>query len=515
MLRPFTNTSTMYPGFYDPNKLAYVMASGGECVTYGDLEIASNQVAHLFRKLGLTRGDTIALCLENHPWFFKICWGAYRSGIYFTAISYRLQPEEVEYIVNDCGAKVLITSAYLQDTFQQLNNKLKNKPVCFMLDGVTNGATAFESIVAKQCQQPIENESYGQSLLYSSGTTGRPKGVKKPLPENIWGEAEPHFLSRRDRYGFDQRTIYLSPAPLYHAAPLGFTLNVQRFGGCCIIMEHYESENALALIEKYQVTHSQWVPTMFIRLLKLPIETRSKYDLESHQVAIHAAAPCPGEIKEQMIRWWGPILHEYYAGTEGNGSTWITSEEWLRHKGSVGRAADGVKLHILDDDFQEVSVGETGSVYFEGGGKFEYLGDKNKTTDSRSPQGFSTLGDVGYLDLDGYLYLTDRKSFMIISGGVNIYPRETEDILITHPAVMDVAVFGVPNTEFGEEVKAVVQPLDIKDAGKDLENQLISYAKERISHIKCPRSIDFMVELPRHPTGKLYKKLLKDKYWND
>ena len=505
----------MYPGFYDPDKPAYIMASSNECVTYGDLEDASNQVAQLLVSLGLTRGDTIALCLENHPWFFKICWGAYRSGIYFTAISYRLQPEEIEYIVNDCGAKVLITSAKLLSTFDRLKHKLKYNPTCFMLDGITNGAISFESIVTEQLKQPIDNESYGQSLLYSSGTTGKPKGVKKPLPENRWGEAESHYLSRRDRYGFDQRTIYLSPAPLYHAAPLGFTMNVQRFGGCCIIMEHYESEDALASIEKYRVTHSQWVPTMFVRLLKLPKETRTKYNLDSHKVAIHAAAPCPVAVKEEMILWWGPILHEYYAGTEGNGSTWITSEEWLQHKGSVGRAADGVKLHILDDNFQEVATGETGGVYFEGGGKFEYLGDNEKTISSLSPQGFSTLGDIGYMDADEYLYLSDRKSFMIISGGVNIYPQEAENVLITHPAVMDIAVFGVPNEDFGEEVKAVVQPVDMERAGKELEAELITFAKDRISHIKCPRSIDFMAELPRHPTGKLYKRLLKDKYWND
>jgi len=433
----------------------------------------------------------------------------------FTAISYRLLSEEVEYIVNDCGAKVLITSSLLEETFARLQGKLKNNPVCYMLDGVTAGTTSFEAAVAAQPSQPIDDESYGERLLYSSGTTGMPKGVKKPLPPYPWGEAEPHYLSRRDRYGFSEDTVYLSPAPLYHAAPLGFTMNVQRFGGCCVVMEQYDSETALALIEKHGVTHSQWVPTMFVRMLKLPLDIQSKYDLSSHEVAIHAAAPCPITIKEQMIDWWGPILHEYYAGTEGNGSTWITSEEWLAHKGSVGQVAGGVKLHILDDDFNEVATGETGGVYFEGGGTFEYLGDKDKTDGSRSPQGYSTLGDIGYVDEEGYLYLTDRKSFMIISGGVNIYPQEAENALITHPAVMDVAVFGVPNPDFGEEVKAVVQPMDMADVGTELEAELIAYARDRISHIKCPRSIDFMAELPRHPTGKLYKRLLKDKYWND
>ena len=503
----------MYPGQYQPDRAAYIMAGTGEVISYGDLEAGANQLAHLLRAHGLERGDTIALCLENHPWFFKICWAAYRAGLYFTAISYRLQAEEVEYIVNDCGAKVLITSALLTETFEGFREQLTHDPVCYMLDGLTAGANSLEAAVADMPTTPIEDQSCGQSLLYSSGTTGRPKGVKKPLPDTPWGEAEPVFQARQERYDFTEDSIYLSPAPLYHAAPLGFTMNVLRYGGTCIVMENYDSEAALSLIEKYRVTHSQWVPTMFVRMLKLSEDIRHKYDLSSHEVAIHAAAPCPISVKEQMIAWWGPVIHEYYAGTEGNGSTTITSEEWLAHKGSVGQAAHGVSLHILDDDFNELPVGEAGGVYFEGGGTFEYLGDSEKTSSSRSPQGYSTLGDIGYLDDEGFLYLTDRRSFMIISGGVNIYPQETENALITHAEVVDVAVFGIPNEEFGEEVKAVVQPRDMADAGPELEARLIAYAREHISHIKCPRSIDFMEELPRHPTGKLYKRLLKDKYW--
>lgn len=503
----------MNPGNYDPARIAYVMASTGETMTYGELENTSNQIAHLFREHGLVRGDSIAICLENHRMFFPICWAALRSGLYFTAISYRLQADEVQYIVNDCEARVLITSAYLKDTFAGFRDELTNKPACFMLDGVAEGAQSFEAAIATQPGGTISDQSYGQTLLYSSGTTGRPKGVKKPMVEIPWGEPDPVYVAREIRYGFDQDTLYLSPAPLYHAAPLAFTINVLRCGGQVIVMEQYDSQQALELIERFRITHSQWVPTMFVRMLKLPPADRLQYDLSSHQVAIHAAAPCPIAVKEQMIEWWGPIINEYYAGTEGNGSTAITSEEWLGHKGSVGRAAGDCRVHILDDDFNEVAVGESGSVYFEGGGKFEYLHDAEKTSDSRSPQGWSTLGDIGYLDEDGYLYLTDRKSFMIISGGVNIYPQEAENALITHPAIIDVAVFGVPNAEFGEEVKAVVQPVDFDSAGAALEAELINYAREKISHIKCPRSIDFMQELPRHPTGKLYKRLLKDKYW--
>ncbi|MCB1694180.1 MAG: acyl-CoA synthetase [Pseudomonadales bacterium] len=506
----------MHPGTYaahTPDRPAYIMARSGKQVSWGELEKTSNQGAHLFRSLGLKRGDPIAICLENHPAFLSICWAAYRAGLYFTAISYRLLPDEVEYIVNDCGAKVLITSDQLTETFDRLRGALVNKPRCYMLDGVVEGAASWEAAIASMPETPIDDESYGQSLLYSSGTTGRPKGVKKPLVDTPFGEEIVAAQAAQNRYGFDENTIYLSPAPLYHAAPLGFNMNVLRYGGTSVVMEHYDSEEALALIERHQVTHSQWVPTMFVRMLKLPEDVRRRYDVSSLRFAIHAAAPCPVEIKEQMIDWWGPIIYEYYAGTEGNGSTSIDSAEWLAHKGSVGKAAGNCTIHILDEDGTKMPVGEVGAVYFEGGGKFEYLHDKEKTQSSHTGQGWSTLGDIGYLDEEGYLYLTDRKSFMIISGGVNIYPQEVENALITHPSVTDVAVFGVPNEEFGEEVKAVVQPADMSAAGPELEAELMAYVRARISHIKCPRSIDFLEELPRHPTGKLYKRLLKDKYW--
>lgn len=503
----------MYPGVHDPNSTAYVMATTGRCISYGELEADSNRIAHLLRDLRLVRGDSIAICLENHSEFLKICWAAQRAGLYYTAISYRLQAEEVEYIVNDCGAKVLITSNGLADTFSRLRDKLVNDPACYMVDGVIDGADSLEEAIAAKPSVPIVDQSHGQMLLYSSGTTGRPKGVKRQLTSRPWDEDDLAYRFRRDRYGFDTDTVYLSPAPLYHAAPLGFCMCVTRYGGTCVIMEHFDAEQALALIERHRVTHSQWVPTMFVRMLKLPQEARTRYELSSHQLAIHAAAPCPVAVKEQMIDWWGPIIHEYYGGTEGNGSTAITSAEWLTHKGSVGRAAGGCRIHILNDDGEELPPGEAGGVYFEGGASFEYLHDGEKTQASQSKQGWTTLGDIGYLDDEGYLYLTDRKSFTIISGGVNIYPQEAENVLITHPSVIDVAVFGIPNEEFGEEVKAVVQPADMSQAGPELEAQLIAYARGQLSHIKCPRSVDFMAELPRHPTGKLYKRLLKDTYW--
>ena len=503
----------MIPSSYPRSRPAIVMASTGHTVTYGDLEDLSNQVAHLFRDLGCQRGDGVAVLMENHPLFLVLSWAAYRCGLYFTAISYRLQPEEVEYIVNDCEAKVLITSEMLTDTFNSLKGKLVNNPACFMLGGVVEGASSLEDAIRDQPKTPIADESYGDRMLYSSGTTGRPKGIRRALSEAAFGEDSGDVMAQ-NRYNYDDETVYLSPAPLYHSAPIGFTMTVTRFGGTVIVMERFDAEQALAFIERYRVTHAQWVPTMFVRMLKLPDATRLQYDLSSMKTAVHAAAPCPIDVKEKMIEWWGPIIHEYYSGTEANGRTALDSEEWLSHKGSVGRAVVG-KLRILDEETQEeLPAGEIGGVYFESDRKFEYYNAPDKTKGATSKQGYTTLGDVGYVDEEGYLYLTDRKSFMIISGGVNIYPQETENALIGHPAVADVAVFGVPNEEFGEEVKAVVQPADMSDAGPALEAELIAFCRDKISHIKCPKSIDFMEELPRHPTGKLYKRLLKDRYWN-
>ena len=494
-----------------PDKAAYIMAATGQTFSYLDLEQGSNRLAHLFRSLGLNRGDHIAILLENHPLFLQICVAAQRSGLYFTAISYRLQRDEVAYIVNDCGAKVFITSRDRQSVVEALLADLPDLGQAYMLDGISPGFESLESAIETQPTTPIADESIGTSMLYSSGTTGRPKGVFRQLPEGQWG-AEDSAALFRALYGATDDSVYLSPAPLYHAAPLTFSMGFLLGGMTVVVMEHFDAEAALKTIQTYRATHSQWVPTMFIRMLKLDQETRLNYDVSSLQCAIHAAAPCPVPVKEQMIEWWGPVIFEYYAGSEGNGFVAITSEEWLAHKGSVGRGLTAV-LHICDEEGNEVPVGESGTIYFEGGGEFEYHNDPQKTAESRHPKGWSTLGDIGYLDEEGYLYLTDRKSFMIISGGVNIYPQETENLLVTHPKVMDVAVFGVPNEDFGEEVKAVVQPIHWEDAGPELEAELIDFCRDNISHIKCPKTIDFEQELPRHPTGKLYKRLLKDRYW--
>jgi long-chain acyl-CoA synthetase len=495
-----------------PDKPAWIMAATGETVTYGQLEERSNRIAHFFRSRGLKPGDHIAFFLENNARFFEICWAAQRSGLYYTAISSRLTAPEVDYIVGDCGATLFITSKALSATAAELVALMPGVRDRLMVDGTIEGYQSFEDAVAAFPSTRIADEVSGASMLYSSGTTGRPKGVKHPLEMVAIDASTPLMNLTKALYKLDADTIYLSPAPLYHAAPLGFNMSIMRWGGTCVIMEHFDAEEYLRLIPKFQVTHSQLVPTMFVRMLKLPAEVRTKYDVSTLTCAIHAAAPCPIPVKEQMIEWWGPKIHEYYAGTEGNGFCAIDSQQWLEHRGSVGKPLIG-ELHIVGEDGEELPRGEAGTIYFGGGGGFEYHNDPEKTAKSRDPRGWSTLGDVGYADEDGYLYLTDRKAYMIISGGVNIYPQEAENVLTMHPKVADVAVFGVPNEDFGEEVKAVVQPVDMGDAGPELERELIAYCRDALADVKCPRSIDFEAELPRHPTGKLYKRLLKDRYW--
>jgi len=494
-----------------PDKPAYIMSGSGEVVTFAQLEAKANQAAHLFRSLGLKRGDHIAILLENHPCFLQVVWAAQRAGLYYTAISWRLQQAEVEYIVANCEARAFITSQARQDIASPIRSAANELEAYFMLDGTAEGFDSWEESLAAHPTTPIADEAEGAAMLYSSGTTGYPKGIKKPLPDVPYGEGEP-FSVMTALYGATTDSIYLSPAPLYHAAPLAFTMSCLRGGITVVVMEHFDAEQALATVQQYQVTHSQWVPTMFVRMLKLDSEVRARYDVSSLQCAIHAAAPCPVPIKRQMIEWWGPVIYEYYAGTEGNGFVQLNSAQWLEHPGSVGQPLN-CEIHICDEQGIEVPVGESGTIYFGGGTSFEYYKDEGKTSDSRHAQGWTTLGDVGYLDEDGFLYLTDRKHFMIISGGVNIYPQEAENVLITHDKVLDVAVFGVPNSDFGEEVKAVIQLKDPGDKSAMLEVELLDFCRDQLSHIKCPRSIDFRDELPRHPTGKLYKRLLKDEYW--
>ena len=488
------------------------MAQSGEVVTYGQLDDRSSRLARVLRNAGLRRGDHIALFMENQSRYMEVVWAALRSGLYVTAVNSYLSPPEVAYIVDDCMAKVLITSHARAATASEAVKTTPGVDLRLMTDGVVDGFDSYEEAPGSVGYGPIDDESVGASMLYSSGSTGRPKGILRSLPLHQPWEEDAQTERFRTLYRYDGDTIYLSPAPMYHAAPLAYSLGTQKVGGTLVIMEQFDAVEALKLIESHRITHSQWVPTMFVRMLKLEPEQREGHDFSTHEVAIHAAAPCPVDVKRKMIEWWGPILYEYYAGTEGNGSTGITSQEWLRKPGSVGQSRV-VELVIMDEDGTELQPGQEGTIFFKGGGKFEYHNDPDKTAESRSGPDMSTLGDVGYVDEDGYLFLTDRKAYMIISGGVNIYPQEIENCLVLHPAVADVAVFGVPDAEMGEQVKAVVQVADGVTPGPEMERELIAYTRNHIAHFKCPRSVDFEDELPRLPTGKLYKRLLRDRYW--
>ncbi len=511
-----------YPGAHArtrPDHPAVVMASSGETLTYRQLDERSNQLAHALRAQGLGRGDHVALFMENQIRYMEIVWACLRSGLYITAINSYLTADEVAYIIDDCDAQLVISSRAKADQAGAIDPATTPKVQRWLMtDGVANDANGphwerYEDAVATQSTSEIDDEVPGFYMLYSSGTTGRPKGIKRPLPEHRIDEFDPRTkLFMEGAYNYNPDMIYLSPAPMYHAAPLAFSNVVHRVGGTLVIMEKFDAAGCLAAIERYQVTHAQFVPTMFVRMLKLDDRERLAHDVSSLQVVIHAAAPCPVEVKHAMIDWWGPIIYEYYAGTEGNGSTLIDSHEWLEHPGSVGQARVG-QVHICDAEGNDLPAGEIGGVYFSGGGTYEYHKAPEKTADAALPGGRTTLGDIGYLDDDGFLFLTDRQAHMIISGGVNIYPQEIEDAMIGHPAVVDVAVFGVPHAEMGEEVKAVVQPADGYEPDEALARELIAYTREHIAHFKCPRSIDFEAELPRLPTGKLYKRLLRDRYW--
>ena len=506
----------MHPSHYaktTPDKPAFIMAGSGESVTYLQLEQRSNQIAQLFRSLGLKPDDHVAIHMENNRHFMEIVWGAQRAGIIYTAISTHLREEEIAYIVDNCEAKVLISSTALGDLAGNIRSRCKHLQDCFMVGGTQQGYLSWEKTTETQPDTPINDEERGVQMLYSSGTTGRPKGV---LPMRNPGESiqvmTPSADTLRRKFGFGESSVYLSPAPLYHAAPLTYNTITMHAGGTSIIMERFDALRSLELIEQYKVTHSQWVPIMFIRMLRLDEQLRSSFDFGSHKVAIHAAAPCPIEIKRQMIDWWGPIINEYYGSTEGMGFTALNSEQWLKHPGSVGPPL-GCKIKILDDNGEQLANGETGTVYFADRlGDFSYYGEPEKTAASISPEGWGTVGDAGYLDEDGYLYLSDRKDFMIISGGVNIYPQEIENQLILHNAVADVAVFGIPNEEFGEEVKAVVQPTKWPADEKKLADELLIWLRKFLSPIKVPRSIDFLEKLPRLDNGKLYKRYIQQQY---
>ena len=493
-----------------PDTPAIIMAGSGETLTYVQMEAQSNRIAHLLRGLGLVRGDTIAILMHNEIDFLPICWAAQRAGLVYVAMSTKLTADEAGYIAQDSSAKAIFCSPALAEVTVAATPTL-SPAARFCTGAGAPGCTRLHDAIHNMPTTRIADESTGRDMLYSSGTTGRPKGVRGPLPEGPIDQVDALSGMVAALYQFAPGMKYLSPAPLYHAAPLRYCMSVHKFGGTVVVMEKFDPEAYLALVEKHHITHSQLVPTMFVRMLKLPEDVRTKYDLSSVKVAIHAAAPCPVDVKHAMIAWLGPVIFEYYSATEGAGFTAISPQEWLARPGSVGKSILG-EIRVLDDDGNRLGPNEVGRIFFHGGGSFSYHNDPEKTASVMSEHG-ATFGDIGRVDEEGYLFLTDRAAFMIISGGVNVYPQEAENTLISHPEVADVAVFGIPDEVMGEAVHAVVQPRDMGRAGPDLEAELIAYVRERLSHVKCPKRIDFRAELPRHDTGKLYKRLLKDEYW--
>lgn len=494
-----------------PDHAAVIMAGSGEQMTYREMDEAANRFAQLLRARGLRPDDAFAVLLENRIEYFTLIWGSQRAGTLLVPISTRLTAPEIAYILNDSGAKLLITSHEFDGVMDAIRRDCPDLPVLIAGD---SGAESFDAALAAHPETPIADQRAGASMLYSSGTTGRPKGIRPAPPENPDPQAMIPFLGLATMGAgmpADGSMIYLSPAPLYHAAPLAWCSAAQRLGGTLVVLEKFEPEAALAAIEKYRITDSQWVPTHFVRFLKLDPAIRTRYDLSSHRRALHAAAPCPVPIKREMIEWWGPIVNEYYAGSEGIGMTMINSADWLEHPGSVGRAIYGT-LHVCDPEGEEVPAGVDGLIYFENALLPTYHNDPAKTAEAMHPKGWMTLGDIGHVEADGFLFLTDRKSHMIISGGVNIYPQEIENLLVTHPKVMDAAVIGAPCPDLGEKVVAVVQPKHMGDAGEDLETELRAFLSASLSKIKMPKLFDFRPDLPREANGKLYKRELRDEY---
>ena len=499
-----------------PDRIAFAVVDTGEQLTYRQMDEASNRLAHLFRAHGLKPGDRVALLLANCAEFPIAYWGAQRAGLMAVLMSTHLKSDEAAYIINDSAAKMLICSGDIgpvPETLALRRAELIPGIVTIFSTGASiSGATLLADAMARMPSTPIADQIAGYYIIYSSGTTGRPKGILLPFQPGPIEEPAPFEPSPETAA---EGIVGLSPGPLYHGAPFADMKSAHRLGGTALTMRKFDAARALEAIERWRVQHAGLVPTMFVRMLALPAEVRERYDLSSLKSVIHAGAPCPVEIKSRMMQWLGPIIHEYYSASECIGSTHISPEEWLRKPGSVGLPRSG-RLHICDEDGRELAVGEEGIVYFEDFevGKFEYLNDPGKTSKAGHPAhpDWKTVGDIGRIDDDGYLYLTDRKEFMIMSGGVNIYPRAVEDTIIIHPKVLDAAVIGIPDLEYGETVKAIVQPKDWADATDALAADIIAWCRARISGVTCPRSVEFVPELPRLPSGKLAKHDLRKRY---
>jgi long-chain acyl-CoA synthetase len=489
---------------------ALILADGG-VVSYGELYRRSQRVAALLHEAGLRRGDGVALVLPNRREFLELTWACQLSGLYYSAVNTHFTPDEVRYVVDDSEAMAVFVDASMAELAEHLLAANPNVEVRIAVGGELPGWRAYDDAVAGAGEAPPPSD--GSEMLYSSGTTGRPKAVRRRLPTDGNGSWAQGVLEQAlsKSYAMTSSDVYLSPAPLYHAAGVNYTMAVHRVGAAAILMRKFDAEAVLRLIETHRVTHAQFVPTMFVRMLKLPADVRARYDVSSLRCVIHAAAPCPVDVKQAMMEWFGPIIYEYYGGTEGFAGCTIGPEAWLAHPGSVGKPFSPV--HVLSEDGVELPVGQSGELFFEGGPAFEYFKDPAKTASVANDRGWRSLGDMGYVDEDGYLFLTDRSTFMIVSGGVNIYPQEAENLLVMHPKLVDAAVFGVPNDEFGEEVKAVVQPVDGVDAGPALEAELIAYCRANLATYKCPRTVEFDPALPRDPNGKLYKRRIRERYW--
>ena len=502
-----------------PNKPAVVMGETGESLSYAELDENSARLAQLFWAQGLRPGDHVAVLLENQLRFFETYWAAVRSGLLFTAVNSHLTAGEVGYIVNDCDAALLISSAALAGVAEQIVDGTPKVRRRLMIDGASPSYEDYDAALARHPATPLEQQPLGRQMLYSSGSTGRPKGVWRPLSGRAYSDGMAALVPiYRDMFNFGPETVFLVPAPLYHGGPLIYGASVLSLGGTVVVMNKFTAEGTLALIERHRINRALFVPTMFNRLLALPDDVRHRYDVSSMELIIHGAAPCPVHIKRAMIEWFGPIFAEFYAGTEDSGATVITSEEWLERPGSVGRGVAGAVVHVCDESGRELPPGEIGQVWFEGPAvvaDFQYYGDEMKTIGAHHPEHptWSALGDLGRLDEDGFLYLADRQAFMIIAGGVNIYPQEIEDVLLQHPEVQDVAVFGVPDPDLGEQVKAIVQPAPGSTPGPELTERILAFSAVHLARFKIPRSIDYLEDFPRTPTGKLRKTEMREPHW--
>lgn len=506
----------MYPGLWaasQPDKPAVIMADTKETLSYAELEERSLRLANHFRSLGLQPGDHVAIIAENRMEIIEAYWAALRSGTFITVVNRHLTVRESSYIIHDCDASVVLISAGLR-VAEELNEACQDIPHRISVGDALPGADEYEAVLASASAVKPDYEPRGDDMLYSSGTTGNPKGILPAIKDQpVEHEDVPLVQLFTQLYGFDQDSVYLSPAPLYHAAPIRFVMTTHSRGGTVVVMPKFDPETALSYIEECKVTHSQWVPTMFVRMLKLPQEVRDKYDVSSMKAAIHAAAPCPIEVKQKMIKWWGPVINEYYAATEANGITVLNSEEALAKPGSVGR--DGLMgiAHIVGPDGEELPAGEVGTIYFEieeNREPFVYYKDDEKTKGTRHPvhERWTTTGDLGYLDEDRYLFISERKSFLIISGGVNIYPQEIENQLALHPDVRDLAVVGAPDEELGEIVVAYLEVEDHVRPGEELAEEIREWLSDKLARYKIPREFRFINEVPRTPTGKLVKRKL-------